>query len=234
MKFVSTLSLCGLSVLFTVGCDDASESSASSDGLCEQAAAHMSDCFGQSADTPQGCDTSLAQSVLKMNCSEVAAFSTQGKEDGFISSFLCGLGMLCQCSPSGPDLAMQIIDTSDKGFTSGGPWSAVDGGGYENGGFFVAMGHHGASASWTPTMTTMATYHIEAYIPVWSDVSSAEYVVKSCDAGGEITVNQQVSTSGWVSLGDFELSPGAYVSVSGQDGDFVAAAMRFERLEPTF
>jgi hypothetical protein len=221
LKVASTFAL-----FVMVGCT----ASSGTDDSCALAAEHVASCTGESPDTTdvQQCDAARAQELLALDCSEVVTTTAAGKADGWWDNVMCGLGYLCRCAPEGSPFSQRTVDDTSTDATQGGPWSVASSGGYNDGSFQKALANHGASASWRPPLAERATFSIRAYIPAIADAGRATYTIQTCGRQVEVPVDQR--RSGWVDLGHVELSPGAYVSLSGDDGTFVADAIQFTKL----
>jgi hypothetical protein len=85
--------------------------------LCQQAAAHLTECgavpmasaSADAAPVAASCDAALAARVLEQSCSELAPYLADPKADSWFGSLACDLGFYFACAvpscPAAPDVA---------------------------------------------------------------------------------------------------------------------------------
>lgn len=113
-----TLGLAAL--LLAVGCesDDSTTTNPtgnSTGGVCEQAAAHVAACLGEtSIGTTSACDADASQAVLDQDCTQIVAGLDAAKSDGYgdyWNSYLCGWWGV-GCSGAGSSSGAGTIEVS--------------------------------------------------------------------------------------------------------------------------
>jgi hypothetical protein len=223
-------------VIAAAGCAASDETSDSSEA-CELAAQHVSECTGEQVDATslKDCDAERAEQLIGMDCSTVSQTAAAGKADGWWDPALCSLGLLCHCAAVGhpwQQLTIDVSDTSPDAYVWGRNWDKIPSGGYNNSIYYKATVGHKAHAYYTPPLAERANYSVKAYIPPGAGADVAEYAIFTChdnDNGYAPSYNVDVSKSGWVDVGTFNLAPGAYIALWGERNAFVADALQFTK-----
>lgn len=116
--FRISLVWCALLALLLVSCATAESPdnlSSSSQALCEQAAAHVDECFGTGLDE---CNADVAARLLASSCEEILdSLDPTAKADGFCPSFLwwlCGEPSVAQCPSDVPAWEYEPLTSAEK------------------------------------------------------------------------------------------------------------------------
>jgi uncharacterized protein (DUF1800 family) len=179
--------------------------------------------------------------VAALNAGDAASYSGQltfASNDPVNSSFNVSLTGGVTPFPS-----LRIVDDTDPGFSTVGPWSPASGAGFQGGQTVIASGTGANTASWTFSGLVPGQYRVSA---TWSPAAGAADNTPYTIADGSnvlatVSVNQQVAPSTFVDGNQAwqDLGGGVYaitgsslvVSVSDNaDGNVLADAIRIERV----
>ena len=81
------------------------------DDPCSEAADHIASCTGEIASAPMECDRERAETILTMDCDELASTAAAAKADGWWDSFMCALGFSSYCMSGGSGMPAPTVKT---------------------------------------------------------------------------------------------------------------------------
>ncbi|MFZ4620544.1 MAG: T9SS type A sorting domain-containing protein [Bacteroidota bacterium] len=113
----------------------------------------------------------------------------------------------------------KVIDNEDgQYYSESGPWAKSVAQVWGNSSRYAPSGT-GASAFFTVPLKKNGTYEILEIVPkTVNSVTKALYTIRNgADTAGTVTLDQNLGSGGWVSLGKFSLSSSAAVTVKVQD-----------------
>ena len=127
-----------------------------------------------------------------------------------------------------------LVDNCEPGYAETGSWTGVgDAYGFQDK-LTRRADSAGATATWTPTLSSAQTYEVYAWNPdfIRSGSSAARYSVLHDGGTTDVVVDQTKAGQQWIDLGSYAMTPGAeqkiqVVSNTGSTGTLRADAVKF-------